>query len=248
MDLLIVGAGSMGRWFGRTLRDHVETLAFADVDPETAEDAASAVGGRAVPVEGDDRFDVVCLAVPIPAVTEAAVTHAARAREAVCDLTGVMGPAVAALRDHAPDRERVSLHPLFAPERAPGTVAVVPDASGAATDRIRRALVEAGNDVVETTPEEHDRAMETVQAKAHAAVLAFALAAEDVPEAFATPVSEGLTDLVGMVTGGDPSVYADVQEAFSGAEEVATAAERVADADREGFEALYRRASEDHAE
>ncbi len=48
--------------------------------------------------------------------------------------------------------------------------------------------------------------------------------------------------LADRVTGGDHRVYGDIQTAFDGAEEVAAAARRVADADEEAFERLYREA------
>jgi len=78
-----------------------------------------------------------------------------------------------------------------------------------------------------------------VQASAHTAVLAFALAAEDVPDAFQTPISEDLFELVEQVTGGEARVYADIQAAFDGADDVAEAARRIADADDERFAELY---------
>jgi prephenate dehydrogenase len=246
MDLLIVGAGRMGRWFGRTVREGADrevSIAFADRERAVADRAAGATGGRAVGIDGEERFDAVCLAVPIPAVAGSVAAQAPRAREAVCDVAGAMAPALEAMQAHGADRERLSLHPLFAPERAPGTVAAVHDAAGPTTTAIRAAIEAAGNEVFETTVAEHDRAMETVQAKAHAAVLAFGLAAEDVPEEFSTPVSAALSELVGTVAGGDPRVYADVQETFSGAEDVAAAAERIAAADREAFERLHHEAA-----
>ncbi len=52
----------------------------------------------------------------------------------------------------------------------------------------------------------------------------------------------GLDDLVDRVTNGSPHVYADIQATFEGAEAVADAAARIAEADREAFEALYREA------
>jgi prephenate dehydrogenase len=176
------------------------------------------------------------------AVADAAATQAPRAERALVDVTGVMGPVVAAGRDHAPDRERLSLHPLFAPANAPGNVAAVHDAAGPVTDRVRAALSGAGNHVFDTTPAEHDEAMRTVQAAAHAAVLAYGLASESVRPEFATPVSRRLDDLVRTVTGGTPRVYRDIQRTFDGAERVAEAARRVAEADDEAFERLYREA------
>jgi len=151
---------------------------------------------------------------------------------------------MAAMREHAPGCERLRLHPLFAPERAPGTVAVVTDNGGEVSETVRERLVAGGNDVVETTPEEHDEAMETVQAGTHAAVLSFALAAEDVPEGLTTPIFEELSAVAEQVTGNTPAVYAEIQETFGGADRVAEAARRLADADDSEFEELYREASE----
>jgi len=247
MNVLVVGAGAMGRWFARTLATNTTgevTVAFADADPDAANAAADTEWGRAVPLDTDETFDAVCIAVPMPAAADAIETHADRATRAVLDVTGSAAGPVTAMRTHAPDRERVSLHPLFAPENAPGNVAVVVDEPGPVTDDVRAALAAAGNHCFETTPAEHDRAMETVQSRAHAAILAFGLAARDVPDAFQTPVSDALFDLVEQVGGGDPRVYADIQATFDGADDVAAAARDIAAADTERFVDLYREATE----
>lgn len=241
MELLVVGAGGMGRWLASSVGADV---AFADVDPDAASAAADELGGRAVALDAAERFDAVCVAVPMSAAAEAIEEHAERAERAVLDVTGAMADPVAAMAEHAPDRERVSLHPLFAPARAPGNVAMVADEPGPVTDGIRADLEAAGNALFETTPGEHDTAMGTVQARAHAAVLAFALAAEPVRPEFETPVFEALRTAVDHTTGGNPRVYREIQEAFGGATDVALAAERVADADAETFERLYREAGE----
>jgi prephenate dehydrogenase len=246
MELLVVGAGAMGRWLARTV---TVPVAFADADPAAARRAVETLaddshGSRRVPLDTDETFAAVALAVPISATESAVATYADRAEAALLDVTGVMAGPVAAMRDHAPHLERVSLHPLFAPENAPGNVAVVADAPGHVTDTLRADLAAAGNHLFETTPEEHDRAMETVQAAAHTAILAFALAAETTRPEFSTPVSAGLTDLVATVTGGEPRVYAEIQDSFDGAGAVADAARRIADADAETFAHLYREAGE----
>lgn len=237
MEVLIVGAGDVGRWFATVLD---ATVTVTDVDPAAAESAAGALGAKTVEPDTDDRFDVVVFAVPIPATVEAIEAHADKATAALVDLAGVMGKPVEAMARQAPDSERLSLHPLFAPENAPGRVAVVHDAPGQVTEAILEAIRGAGNELVETTPTEHDRAMKTVQAKAHAAVLAFALAADPVPDGFGTPVYDGLMALVEEVTDGNPRVYSDIQSAFDGADDVAESARRVAAADPETFERLFR--------
>lgn len=244
MDILVVGAGAMGRWFAAALvdgRDAAVDAAFADSDSQAAQDAADEIaGGRAVRLDTDETFDAVCIAVPIPAAATVIATHAERADLALVDVTGVAEEPIDAMREHGPDRERLSLHPLFAPENAPGNVVAVADEAGPITDAITEALTARGNRIVDSSPEQHDAAMETVQARVHAAILAFGLAAEEVPDGFQTPVSAALFDLVDQVAGGDSRVYADIQEAFDGADDVAAAARDIADADPDQFETLYR--------
>ena len=261
MDALVVGAGAMGRWLGQALRDDAPrsvSVAFVDPDRSAAHEAADTLGGRVVDPAGEDTntdgeeataaeadtFDVVCIAVPLPAVSDAIAAYTPRVERAIVDITGQMAAPLAAMREHAPDRERASFHPLFAPESEPGNVPVVVDEDGPAVAAIRDTLAARDNHVFETTAAEHDEAMETVQARTHAAILAFGLAAEPVDPAFHTTVSEPLADLVEQVTGGEPRVYADVQAAFDGAEDVAAAAEEIADADSDTFESMYRRIGE----
>jgi prephenate dehydrogenase len=244
MDTLVVGAGVMGRWLGRCLAGAAGwNVAFADSDATAAESAATLLDARAVDLDDGERFDLVCVAVPISATEAAIAEHAPRASEAILDVSGVMAGPVRAMDEHAADRERASLHPLFAPSNEPGNVAVVLGADGPVLQAVREVLADRGNELFETTPEEHDEAMRTVQAKAHAAILAYALAAENVPERFHTPVSAELEAVAGQVTGNEPSVYAEIQGAFPGAADVAEAAQRIAEADGETFERLYREAA-----
>ncbi len=230
----------MGRWLADALDGPV---AFADADPAVAREAAAAAGvdTTTADIDGTDTYDVVCLAVPIPVVGDAVAAQADRAEHAMVDVTGEMASPLAAMREHAPDLERLSLHPLFAPESAPGRIAAVTAEPGPRVDAVRTALTDAGNEVFETTQDEHDEAMETVQASAHAAVLAYGLAAESVDGRFHTPVSADLQALVERVTDGDAHVYADIQSRFDGADAVGAAADRIADADRDEFERLYER-------
>lgn len=244
MDVLVVGAGDVGRWFA-SLAD--APVSFTDVDAERAEAAAAAYDGRAnaVPLDTEESFGLVVVAVPMRVAVDAIEQHAGRAERAVVDFTGEMAAPLAAMAKTAPARERVSFHPLFAPEHAPGRIAVSESAPGPATDHVREWLEGAGNTLVDVAPAEHDDAMETIQGRAHAAVLAFALAADDVPEELSTPVYRDLADVAERVTGGNARVYADIQAAFDGSVAVAEAATRLADADRDEFEDAYEDASED---
>jgi prephenate dehydrogenase len=244
MDALVVGAGTMGRWLGRCLAEGTDwEVGYTDRDPGAAAAAAAAFDAQTVDLSDDERFDLVCVAVPISATETAIAEHAGRAERAILDVSGVMVGPVLAMAEHAPDRERASLHPLFAPSSEPGNLAVVVGSDGPVLETVREVLADRGNDLFETTPEEHDEAMRTVQARAHTAVLAYALAAEDVDERFHTPVSAHLEAVAGRVTGNEPSVYAEIQDAFPGAGDVAEAARRIADADAGEFERLYREAA-----
>lgn len=255
MDVLVVGAGSMGRWVGEILQccDVSDSMAqsdncsvfYYDERPDTARRAADETGGEMV-TEPSSTYEVVCIAVPIPAATAAIAAHADRATRAVLDVTGTMKEPVRALREHAPDVERCSLHPLFSPESEPGNVPMVVEDGGPITSVLREALEARGNRLFETTPEEHDEMMTTVQAKAHAAILAYGLAGEAVPDRYQTAVSDELSDLVRHVARGDPRVYADIQQAFGGADDIATAATQLAGADEQEFQQLYEQISETH--
>lgn len=240
MRLLVVGAGEMGQWFAQSVAAEFD-IAIRDTDPAAARETANALDVRIA--DDDEAFDVVVFAVPMTAIDAAVAAHAGSAERALVDVTGEMADAVTAMRHHGSELERLSLHPLFAATNAPGNIAAVADNSGPVTDAVRAALTDAGNRVFDTTVEEHDRAMETVQAKAHAAVLAYALTADDVPEEFHTPLSGPLEELADQVTDNTPQVYAEIQERFDGAEAVAKAARRIADADPETFAELYEEAS-----
>lgn len=246
MRVLVVGAGTMGRWFGELVDARV---AFADADPAAADRAAAAVddaettpldpNDAAADADADvdaDRFDVVCVAVPMTVASDVIARQASRATSAVVDVSGEMGGPVNAMREHAPDLERLSLHPLFAPENAPGSIAAVHDERGPVTDALRESLAASGNDVFDTTVDEHDTAMESVQAATHAAILAWQLATDDVREEFHTPLSRELADLAAHVTSQEPRVYADIAERYGeGRQALAAATERLANASRDEF-------------
>ncbi len=246
MKTLVVGAGAMGKWFATALREDASisiTVSYLDASPATALEAAEETGATAVTDDEVGSYDLVCIAVPIPAAAAAIERYAAHATKAIVDVTGTMEEPIEAMREHAPDCERASLHPLFAPVNEPGNIPTVVDEGGPTTAIVLEALRRRCNDVFETTAPRHDEVMETVQARTHTAVLAFALAADPVPERYQTPISAELASLARQVTGGEGRVYADIQSAFDGAEDIAEAAREIADADQEIFERLYDRAA-----
>ncbi len=206
MDVLIVGAGSMGTWFGSAIDGRV---AFADVDADAASRAADAVGvGR-----GSSRWDGVRCRLSRGA-DGSRCRRGRRARAA--SEAGARrcirrdGAALEAMAEHAPDRERLSLHPLLRPNARPDR------SPSSAIGRGRRPTPSARRSpTVETTCSRRRRPNTTRRwrrfRRRHAAVLSFALAAESVPDGFETPVYEQLRALAQQVTAGTPRVYADIQ-------------------------------------
>lgn len=254
MTVLVVGAGIMGRWVGATLDGPV---AFADVDQDAAETAAQRVdGATTAPLEqtgadaagattqGERSYDAVVVAVPMTAAPDVIAAQAGRASNAILDVAGEMAGPIEAMRAHAPTLERLSLHPMFAPTNAPGSIAAVHDNPGPITERIRETLTRAGNDLFDTSIDEHDDAMESVQAATHTAILAWRLAAEDVREEFHTPLSAELETLAAHVTAQEPRVYADIAERYGdGTTALAAAANSLAAADRETFLETFEKAA-----
>lgn len=245
MRMLIVGAGSMGRWFGEFASDWM-TVAVTDTDEAAANRAAADLGAVALEPGEAVSFPVVCTAVPMSATPEVIAEYGPVAERAFIDLSGSMEEPLASMRAHAGHCERISLHPLFAPENAPGNVPVAWENPGSITTALFERLLDAGYEPFETTPAEHDAAMETVQAKVHAAVLAYAAAAEPVEERFHTPVSARMQALLDFVLDGDAHVYADIQDRYAGAGDVSDTAARIAAADHSEFVDMYRAASDRH--
>lgn len=245
MRALIVGAGTMGRWFADLTSDWF-SLAVVDVDEEAAQDVGTALDIDVVAPDHTEAIDVLCTAVPLPATEAVLGTYAPHAEQAIIDLSGTMHGPLAAMQEHAPNCEHISLHPLFAPDNAPGNVPIVAEHAGPVAAKLRRTLDEAGYVTFDTTPDEHDRAMETVQAKVHAAVLAYALSANPVDDRFHTPVSSAMDDLVQTMLSGNPRVYADIQNRFAGSADLAASVSRVADSDTDDFYELFAEAREQY--
>lgn len=241
MRALIVGAGAMGRWFAELTREWL-SIAVADTDPTAARKVADELAVDVVESDATESFPVVCTAVPLPATEEVIESYGHRADRAIIDLSGTMREPLAAMREHTDGCERISLHPLFAPENAPGNVAMVAEQSGTVAAELRSLLETEGYTAFETTAAAHDRAMENVQAKVHTAVLAYALAADPVDEEFHTPVSAALEELVETIVSGNPRVYADIQARFAGADDLANAAARIAESDDSEFVELFEEA------
>lgn len=242
MRALIVGAGEMGQWFVEVTRDWLD-VTILDDDVERARRVAERHQGAISSPNDVEPAPLVVTAVPMEVTESVIAEYGQYVKTAMIDLSGAMVGPLEAMREDAPEREHISLHPLFAPENAPGNIPMVVENGNDVAERLVSILEEAGYTPFETTADAHDQAMENVQAKVHAAVMAYSLAADPVDERFHTPVSAGMDELQELVLDGNPRVYSDIQARYAGSRSVAEAAEKIAQVDQEGFEQLYRNAS-----
>ena len=122
---------------------------------------------------------------------------------------------------HAPAGvEVLGAHPLFCPDSDSRgmTIVLVPAVkSGRWPSVIRGIFTGSGYNVIETTAEEHDRAMAVVQGMTHFMYVAMGRALDksgvDLEElsAFKTPVYGITQELLGRVLSQDPGLYALIQ-------------------------------------
>ena len=210
MKLAVYGYGRFGRALVELAKgrgDFVEVVAW---DPTGASTGPS-VTSPATLVAGATH---VVLAVPVPATADALaalVPHLDRSRvELVMDVGSVKVRPVSALAAALGDRVPwVGTHPLFGPAslalaERPLRVVVCPNARHpAAASRARAFYEKLGCEVVEATPEEHDRLM----ARTHALAFFVAKGVLDVqtalgasgPPAFAPASYQGLARTIDAV-------------------------------------------------
>ncbi len=226
----IVGAnGGFGRMFAEKLRVDGWAIHGIDlvggVDDSPTGDKFALVPESSSSTEADlwlSQSSLVLLCVP----TKAALwwlDHAAGllAADSLClDILSIKTEVTqrAAVAGFA--GEYLSLHPMFAPrgEFSGLTMAVIPVKEGALAADFLTMIKTWGCKVVPMDTEDHDRASAVMQAGVHAILLAMGRAAarSGVPnetlEALATPVSGPVSDLIKIITDGDPATYAAIQK------------------------------------
>ncbi len=243
---IIGGAGAMGSFFARLLREFGHTVLISDINTELAPEAAA------------ERADAVLVSVPIAATREIIERVGPRIRPggALMDVTSLKDWPVRAMLD-ATAAEVVGAHPLFSP--AVGTihrqvVAICPGRGESWLGWLRALLHSAGAEIVECSPSEHDRAMAVIQVLRHAATMAFGRALRDLGVdiedslRFSSPIYRLELIMTGRLFSQDPELYADLGLGNANRAEIADTLERAAAAiarvvragDREAFISEFR--------
>lgn len=227
----LIGAGAFGAFCIPHLRGHFD-VQLADSRPDTGA-IARRHRVRAGSLAEAAAQDIVVLAVPWRALGDVATAIAPHLKPGalVVEVCSIKVRPLAALREALPDTvDIVGTHPLFGPQSGRGgiaglNIAVCPLPGRArAAHRVARFLTNTlGLNVVQTTPEDHDRQMAYVQGLTH--FIARSIAACDVPPLTLTTdtwdhlmrmvetVRYDSDELFRTITGDNPYA-ADVSEAF----------------------------------
>lgn len=169
----IIGVGAFGEFMIRYLAPFFELLVhdpFRDLESVTAKYNVTAVD-----LEACTRSDIVILSVPVQAIEQVAKAIAGYVRPGalVMDVASVKVKPAEVLSRILPDHvDIVCTHPLFGPQSAGAGISSMKisvcnirgDRHTAVIDFLRQNLL---LDVIETTPDQHDKDLAYVQGLTH---------------------------------------------------------------------------------
>jgi len=244
---VVGGEGQMGSFLRRIFGEVGHATISADLDTALSPEQAAA------------RADVVIISVPIDATVEVIRRVGPQMRQdaLLMDVTSLKAEPVRAMLEHAPC-EVVGAHPMFGPtvDSLHRQVVVLCPARGRRWAAwLREALESQAAEVLETTPERHDRLMAVIQVLRHFATMAFGRALADlgvdIQETlrFTSPIYRLELAMVGRHFAQSPELYAEIEMRNPQRAEVIEALRRsvdelgdiVRDADREAFVEEFRR-------
>lgn len=212
----LMGFGAFGRLIARHLKPHCRLLAF---DPALPADAATSGIIAADPAE-IAACDIIILAVPVSALSEAIATLRPHLRRGaiVVDVGSVkIGPATTMLAQLPGDVEIVGTHPLFGPQSGRDGIAGLKIAicpiRGRSAWRIAAFLRRVLHlTVIMTTPEAHDREAALVQGLTHL-IAKILVRMEPLPLRMTTASFDLLMRATDMVRHDSPAVFMAIEQA-----------------------------------
>lgn len=196
----IIGFGRFGELLGGIARDSFDVTVY-DPNPERQEQAR-ANGYRTIDLPDVSRSDLTFLAVPISsfALTVAALKPHVTKRQLIVDVCSVKVHPAKIMVEELSECELIATHPMFGPDSAARgltelKLAFCPLAASPENQNMVRYFWETkGVEVIETTPEEHDRQAAYSQAMPY--IIAHALNGISLPElTFPTRSSQSLYDI-----------------------------------------------------
>lgn len=184
----LIGFGAFGRLAATHMAPHCELLVH---DPAASAADVRSTGAGSCSVEDVSTCDACVLAVPMQSLEPVCLQLAPHLSEQtlVADVSSIKtGPVETMLRTLPPHVEVLGTHPLFGPQTVgeiglPGqSIALCPVRLSdrrmqEAREFLRKTL---GLNIIETTPDEHDRQMALVQVVTH--LVGHAASEMDLPE------------------------------------------------------------------
>jgi prephenate dehydrogenase len=167
----IVGFGSFGQFMALHLRDHFEVFVYDIQDRETE---ATALKVSFEPLKTVLRKEVVVLGIPVQYL-EGFLQQEARnvnPESLILDVASVKVEPLALIEQYLPKNRVIGIHPLFGPQSGKngieGLNMVLCPTDDPSYECLKSFLSETLNlNVLERTPEEHDKQMGYVQALTH---------------------------------------------------------------------------------
>ncbi|RCW87221.1 prephenate dehydrogenase [Paracoccus lutimaris] len=217
LSVLIFGFGAFGQMAARVLAPHLP-VAICDPGPSALQ-MAQGLGLPVVPPEAARQYDIVLLAVPVPALAAclAGIAPHLAAGQLVVDVCSVKEGPAALMRRLLPEGvEILATHPMFGPQSMPAAVRggriVICPLRGRRWRQVAGFLRGVlGLRVILTTPEHHDRHAALTQGLTH--LLARALEDFQPHPRIRTRSFDLLCEALDMVRGDAPEVYEAVTAA-----------------------------------
>ncbi len=224
---IIGGTRGLGRWIAEHLNNDFNitiTSRNESTGLEIAEELN--VDYNNDNIEAIQNADIIIFSVPIEHMTQTIKEVAPYAPEGslLMDVCSVKTETAEALAKYAPENtEILPCHPMFGPrvptiKRQIIVLTPIKDRSNKWLGRIKRYLIESECEIVETTPQEHDKYMSIVQGLTHFSFITLASTIRKLninvkkSRSFSSPIYSLMLDMVSRVVFQNPSLYYSIQK------------------------------------
>jgi chorismate mutase/prephenate dehydrogenase len=206
--VIVGGAGRMGRWLDRFLRDQgYETGAL---DPHASADEQAWAAQHLATAEL-----VVCATPPVATAALYATWTSAPPQGVVCDIASIKTPLIAPIAALRAAGARVaSIHPMFGPSVTllrDCDVVICDTGDAEATAAVTALFAPTTARLVALPLDAHDRAMADVLSLAHATAIAFAIALPDDAPGVRSTTFDALESLSARLVRESADVYYEIQ-------------------------------------
>lgn len=196
----IIGFGRFGELLGEIAKDSFDVTVY-DPNP-VRQEQARVIGYKSIDIPDVSRADLTFLAVPISslAVTVASLKPHVAKHQLIVDVCSVKVHPAKIMAQELPECDLIATHPMFGPDSAARGLTKLKlalctlTASPENQNMVRDFWEAKGVEVIQTTPEEHDKQAAYSQAMPY--IIAHALNGISLPQlTFPTRSSQSLYDI-----------------------------------------------------